>query len=86
MLASGLDAAVAQAEMPPCHEATPEVPDCCEDMSSAACGMDCGTASPAISQSQVLAGVPGHGAWNAGAYYASPDHPPESFFKPPRIS
>jgi hypothetical protein len=85
MMSAGMDAAAEQAANP-CHEAVPDVPDCCDDMNGAACGMDCGTASSAVSSSLALSGPSGHGAWSPGAIYAAPDHPPESLFKPPRIS
>lgn len=93
MMAAGLDAAAAAPadKMPGCHEAMPDapaadLPDCCDSMDGALCGMDCGTASPAVTQPLVLSGLPGHGAWTESATYAAPNHPTDNAFKPPRTS
>ena len=94
MMAAGLETTGQEMPadaMPGCHEAmsdapAADMPDCCDSMDGVACGMDCGTASPAVTQATVLPGLPGHGAWTEAATYAAPDHPTESAFKPPRTS
>ena len=97
MMAAGLDAtahalAEAPAEaMPRCHEAASDapaadMPDCCVSMDGVSCGMDCGTASPAVTRTVALPGLPGHGVYIEAVIYAAPDRPAESTFKPPRTS
>lgn len=73
-------------DMPGCHDAAPEMPDCCDGMNGISCGMDCGTASSAVSQLMFLPAPVGHGVYVAQARYAPPQHPPTALFKPPRTS
>ena len=89
MMGSMLDTAVEtpmDPDAPPCHQAESDAPDCCDSMNGIDCGMDCGTASSAISQPAVLPGVPGHGVFAEAVRYAPPHHSPGSLFKPPRTS
>ena len=88
MLSAQLDAIShgQSVEMPGCHEAMPELPDCCDGTDGVHCGMDCGTASPAVSQAIELAPPSGHGAWTPAAAYVAPSSPPTSLYKPPRTS
>lgn len=73
-------------KMPGCHEAESEVPDCCDTMNGVACGMDCGTASPALNQPPLLTGITGHGAFVPALPSAAPASPPAILYKPPRTS
>jgi hypothetical protein len=73
-------------EMSGCHEAGPDVPDCCDSMNGVACGMDCGTASPAVNQPPLLAGVNGHGAFVPALPPAASASLPTTRYKPPRTS
>lgn len=89
MMSSALDTAAEAAahhDMSGCHEAAPEMPDCCDGMNGVSCGMDCGTACSAVSQPLILPAPAGHGIYAAAADYASPHHPSTSLFKPPRTS
>jgi hypothetical protein len=89
MQAGSLNAAtemVAEGEMPGCHGASPVAPDCCADMNGTGCGMDCGTASSAISQPPLSVCPFAHIPLRAALPGAAPQLPPSSLYKPPRTS
>lgn len=73
-------------DMRGCHDAVPDKPDCCDNMSGVTCGMDCGIAVSAVSQPVSLPVPAGHGIYAMAADYASPQHPPTFLYKPPRTS
>ncbi len=89
MMAAALEAAVeapADHGMPGCHGETTTPPDCCDSMTGATCGMDCGTASPAVDNPLLPQSLTGHGIYAGTLRYAALTHPPTSLYKPPRTS
>ena len=78
------DRQISDRKMAGCHGAEADVPRCCEAMDGVACGMDCGTASPAVHQPPLLLGVTGHGAFEPALPCAAPSSPPTILYRPPR--
>ena len=81
-----LDQSMAEDGMAGCHGDTAAAPDCCADMGSLICGMDCGTATSAPVGTPFFSCQAGHGVFQAQRPAAAPDAPPTFFYKPPRTS
>lgn len=87
MLTEGLavsESSPAGSESLPCHETAPEPASCCEGMQGIACGMDCGTPSPALNHVEPSGAMIAHEAWLAGGAAALQPRAPTSLYKPPR--
>jgi hypothetical protein len=71
-----------------CHDKSPAsiVPDCCDEMDGASCGMDCSTVSSAVATRVSLDSEPDHGPVNVERRHVEPHSLTGSLFKPPRTS